>query len=417
MAGLNVLSVIPEPTAAAISYGIENTDDQVVLVYDLGGGTFDITVIEIKDKNITVISTGGDHQLGGKNWDESLARYFAQSFEDETGVSMDDLLNDMETWQELLNKAEDAKKALTSKENTKLRISHDGEKATVELSREKFDELTADLLARTISMTDELLERTKEKGYGVIDKLLLVGGSTYMPQVRSSLESKFSFDIESHDPNQSVAKGAAIFGWKKSLEEEIKIVIAETTGQDTENINIEDIDEEIVNTAVVKVATAQGVSLAGATSIIDTKIINVTAKSFGIQVLDANSDEKINNLIIADDQLPARITKEFPTAFDNQEGVELVCYENTERVSSNDGLLDLASSLEVGRAELAFERALPTGSPIEITFELSEDGLLSVYGTDKTTGREIQAQFQTESVLSQAEVEEIKETRKAITVS
>ena len=141
LAGLTVLAVIPEPTAAAISYGIETNDDEVVMVYDLGGGTFDITVIEVKNKGINVIATNGDHQLGGRNWDEKLAAYFTQEFEEQTGVSSDDLQNDMETWQELLNKAENAKKSLTSKENTKVRISHNGEKATIELSRDKFNEL------------------------------------------------------------------------------------------------------------------------------------------------------------------------------------------------------------------------------------------------------------------------------------
>lgn len=114
LAGLNVIAVIPEPTAAAISYGIESNDDEVVMVYDLGGGTFDISVIEVKDKGINVIATDGDHQLGGRNWDERLASYFTQEFEEQTGVSSDDLQNDMETWQELLNKSENAKKSLTS---------------------------------------------------------------------------------------------------------------------------------------------------------------------------------------------------------------------------------------------------------------------------------------------------------------
>ena len=417
LAGLNVIAVIPEPTAAAISYGIESNDDEVVMVYDLGGGTFDISVIEVKDKGINVIATDGDHQLGGRNWDERLANYFTQEFEDQTGVSSDDLQNDMETWQELLNKAENAKKSLTSKENTKIRIAHEGDKATIELSRDKFNELTNDLIERTIGLTDAVLEQVKLKGYNTIDKILLVGGSTYMLQVRNSLEAKYSFDIEVHDPNLSVAKGAAIYGWKLELQEEIKFKIAEESGEEIEDIDLTNIQEAELVKAQQEVIQEKGlVGLAGAKKIIETTIRNVTAKSFGIAVIDQNENEKIVNLITVDDEIPSVTTQIFPTAFEGQSGVDLVCYENTERVENNY-LLDLETSTEVGRAVLAFEYPLPIGSEIEITFSLSEDGLLKVYGKDLTTNREIESVFQTESILSEEELNQAKEQRKSITVS
>ncbi|HIP29689.1 MAG TPA: Hsp70 family protein [Sulfurospirillum arcachonense] len=417
LAGLNVIAVIPEPTAAAISYGIESNDDEVVMVYDLGGGTFDISVIEVKDKGINVIATDGDHQLGGRNWDERLASYFAQEFEDQTGVSSDDLQNDMETWQELLNKAENAKKSLTSKENTKIRIAHEGDKATIELSRDKFNELTNDLIERTISLTDAVLEQVKLKGYNTIDKILLVGGSTYMLQVRNSLEAKYSFDIEVHDPNLSVAKGAAIYGWKLELQEEIKFKIAEESGEEIDDIDLNNIEEEELVKAQQEVIQEKGlVGLAGAQKIIETTIRNVTAKSFGIAVMDQDKNEKIVNLITVDDEIPSVTTQIFPTAFEGQSGVNLVCYENTERVENNY-LLGLETSTEVGSAILEFEYPLPIGSEIEITFSLSEDGLLKVYGKDLTTNRDIESVFQTESILSQEELSQAKEQRKSITVS
>ena len=417
LAGLNVIAVIPEPTAAAISYGIESHDDEVVMVYDLGGGTFDISVIEVKDKGINVISTDGDHQLGGRNWDERLASYFTQEFEEQTGVSSDDLQNDMETWQELLNKAENAKKSLTSKENTKIRIAHEGDKATIELSRDKFNELTNDLIERTISLTDAVLEQVKLKGYNTIDKILLVGGSTYMLQVRNSLEAKYSFDIEVHDPNLSVAKGAAIYGWKLELQEEIKFKIAEESGEEIENIDLNNIQDSELVKAQQEVIQEKGlVGLAGTQRIIETTIRNVTAKSFGIAVIDQNENEKIINLITVDDEIPSVTTQIFPTAFEGQSGVNLVCYENTERVENNY-LLELETSTEVGSAILEFEYPLPIGSEIEITFSLSEDGLLKVYGKDLTTNRDIESIFQTESILSQEELSQAKEQRKSITVS
>jgi len=417
LAGLNVMAVIPEPTAAAISYGIENHDDEIVMVYDLGGGTFDITVIEVKDKSINVIATDGDHQLGGRNWDEKLASYFTQEFEEQTGVSADDLQNDMETWQELLNKAENAKKSLTSKENTKIRIAHDGDKATIELSRDKFNELTNDLIERTISLTDAVLAQVNSKGYSTINKLLLVGGSTYMPQVRNSLEAKYSFDIEVHDPNLSVAKGAAIYGWKLELQEEIKFKIAEESGEDIEDIDLNDIQTETLEKAQKEVIQEKGlIGLAGAKKIIETTIKNVTAKSFGIEVVDSNENEKIVNLITVDDEIPSITTQIFPTAYAGQSGVNLVCYENTERVENNY-LLDLETSNKIGSAILEFEYPLPIGSEIEITFSLSEDGLLKVYGKDLTTNRDIEAEFQTESILSKEALSQAKEQRKSITVS
>jgi len=417
LAGLNVMAVIPEPTAAAISYGIENHDDETVMVYDLGGGTFDITVIEVKDKSINVVATDGDHQLGGRNWDEKLASYFTQEFEEQTGVSSDDLQNDMETWQELLNKAENAKKSLTSKENTKIRIAHDGDKATIELSRDKFNDLTNDLIERTISLTDAVLEQVNSKGYSTIDKLLLVGGSTYMPQVRSSLEAKYSFAIEVHDPNLSVAKGAAIYGWKLELQEEIKFKIAEESGEDIEDIDLNDIQTDTLEKAQKEVIQEKGlIGLAGAKKIIETTIKNVTAKSFGIEVIDSDENEKIVNLITVDDEIPSITTQIFPTAYNGQSGVNLVCYENTERVENNY-LLDLETSNKIGSAILEFEYPLPIGSEIEITFSLSEDGLLKVYGRDLTTNRDIEAEFQTESILSNEALSQAKEQRKSITVS
>ncbi|HEY2291003.1 MAG TPA: Hsp70 family protein, partial [Thermoanaerobaculia bacterium] len=117
LAGLNVLYVIPEPTAAALAYGIEQDQDQVILVYDLGGGTFDITLIEIKAGAINVICTGGDHQLGGKDWDDAVVSYFTQKFEESTGTPADSLLEDQETYQELLNAAEKCKKMLSSRQS------------------------------------------------------------------------------------------------------------------------------------------------------------------------------------------------------------------------------------------------------------------------------------------------------------
>lgn len=419
LAGLNVRFVIPEPTAAAIAYGVEQSEDQVVLVFDLGGGTFDITLIEVKSDAITVICTGGDHQLGGKNWDETIASWFAEQFSNEVGgVASDLLTSDPETWQELLNAAESAKMALSSRTSYTQRVRYEADRTTIELTRQKFDELTANLLERTLSLTDELLATAKNKGYVKIDKLLLVGGSTYMPQVIDAVKAKYPFEVKQFDPNQAVAKGAAIFGFKCYLDEEIKIVIAEQTGQTAADIDVSEVSENIRTNAEQKVAQKHGLALPGLRKLARQTIQNVTSKSFGIVVMDSTTDdERVNNLVVLDDAVPISISKQFSTYEDNQEGVQIRCMENTERVGAVDGTLLLDTSTEVGVAELRFTHPLPKGSPLEITFSLGEDGLLRVHGKDLTTHREIQAEFKTTAVLAVEEVARKKSRNMSISVS
>jgi molecular chaperone DnaK (HSP70) len=418
LAGLNVLYVIPEPTAAAISYGMEQEENQVIMVYDLGGGTFDITVIEIKENAITVICTGGDHQLGGRNWDEAAAGYFAQCFADETGTAAEELTDDPETWQELLNAAERCKKNLSTRSTVIERVSHEGERIKVELSRDKFDEITSSLMERTLSMTESLVQTAADKGYARIDKLLLVGGSSYMPQVKEGLEEKFSFEMRLFDPNQSVAKGAALFGYKCYLDEQIKIVLAEETGQDVHAVDLESVKKNDLESAQEKVAQAHGVALPGLKKLTETTITNVTSKSFGIVVvINEDGEEGVKNLIMLNDVVPTSITQVFPTFGDHQEGVTLRCIENTELSGIDDPPLPLDPLQEIGKAELTFAHPLPKDSPVEITFTMAPDGLLSIHGKDLTTSAEIIAEFQTESILSQEEMEERKQRNRSITVS
>ena len=157
LAGLNVLQIINEPTAAAITYGVaDNKSDKVVLVYDLGGGTFDVTIIHIKPGEIDVVCTGGDHTLGGKDWDDTIIMYVDDEFCRQTGTS-ESILDDPETLQEITLSVEKAKKLLTSKEKAPISVNYKGRRARIELTREKFDELTKPLLDRTIALTQDML--------------------------------------------------------------------------------------------------------------------------------------------------------------------------------------------------------------------------------------------------------------------
>jgi molecular chaperone DnaK len=405
LAGLNVLYVIPEPTAAALAYGIEQDQEQVILVYDLGGGTFDITLIEIKAGEINVICTGGDHQLGGKDWDDAIVGYFTQKFEEQTGTPADSLLEDEETYQELLNAAERCKKMLSSRQTVTEAVRFGGERVKVDLSREAFDNITAQYLERTLSLTDQELEKAHGKGYAKIDKLLLVGGSTYMPQVIETVKKRFAFEARQFDPNQAVAKGAAIFGYKCYLDEQIKIRVANQIGKAADDVDLEKVSETVVEQAQKAVAQEHGLALPGLKAIVNKKITNVTSKSFGIVVMNQQHREVVSNLIEIDDQVPKAITKRFGTYEDGQIQVDLRCMENKQSGRSE---IEVSECKGVGEAVLAFAQPLPQSSPIEITFNLGPDGLLSVKGRDLTNGREIDAHFRTESIMSREEVDAAK---------
>jgi molecular chaperone DnaK len=413
LAGLNVLYVIPEPTAAALAYGIEQDQDQVILVYDLGGGTFDITLIEIKTSQITVICTGGDHQLGGKDWDDAIVSYLTQKFGESTGTPADALLDDQETYQELLNAAERCKKTLSSRQSVTEAVRFGGERVKVELTRETFDQITAPLLERTLSLTEQELAKAREKGYTKVDKLLLVGGSTYMPQVIESVKAKFPFEVRQYDPNQAVAKGAALFGYKCYLDEQIKISIAEQTGQDAGKVEVDKVEAKVIEKAQSEVARAHGLALPGLKALVEKKITNVTSKSFGMVAYNEKDREVVYNLILVDAQVPATHREEFYTREEGQSSVDMRCMEN----KLNERQVEVADSKELGLAVLDFGRAMPKNTPIEVSFQLGPDGLLSLHGQERSTGKEIQAEFRTESIMGKEEVEEAKSRNLSLRVA
>lgn len=413
IAGLDVRYVIPEPTAAALAYGIGQAEDQVVLVYDLGGGTFDVTVIDIRGGNLTVICTGGNQELGGKDWDEALVNYLALEFERETGCPAAALLEDPETFQELLNQAESLKKGLSQRQAVHTKVNFRTESAKVEITRQRFDELTADLLGLTLELTEQVTEKARAKGFGQIDKILLVGGSTYMPQVPAAVKQRFPVEVAQFDPNQAVAKGAAVFGQKCQLEEEIKILVAESTGGTSSQVDLEQVDSRVLDRATEEVARRNNMDVPMLRGQVSRKIVNVSSKSFGIVALDEAEKEFVANLIQVDEPVPRRITKSFFTFEEGQTQVDLRCMEST----ITDERAEIADCHQLGEAYLTFQRALPRRSPIGIEFELMADGLLKVHGRDATTGGEVRAEFRTDSILSREEVEEAKRHVRSLTVA
>ena len=205
-AGLKVLRIINEPTAAAIMYGC-NKSNQKVLVYDLGGGTFDVTVLEITDETIEVLATGGDHELGGKNWDDKILTYIAEQFESEFGI---DPLDDAETYNDLAYKAEFIKKQLSSTFNETFTISYKGNKGKYSISRENFEELTQNLLYSTTFMSEAVLNNAG-LSWAELDGVLLVGGSTKMPMVENWVKSMSGKEpLRGISVEEAVCLGAAI---------------------------------------------------------------------------------------------------------------------------------------------------------------------------------------------------------------
>lgn len=190
-AGLNVLRIINEPTAAALAYGVSaDNREEMVLVYDLGGGTFDVTLVHITLGSVTVIGTGGDHELGGKDWDDRIAHFLASRFCDEFGF---DPLNSPESSGELAERCEDAKRKLTQLDSTQVHIDMNGQRGYYQLTRAKFEELTRDLLERTAQICEQVLSKSiKKDGKGMnwsdVTGVLLVGGSSYMPMVFDYVE-------------------------------------------------------------------------------------------------------------------------------------------------------------------------------------------------------------------------------------
>ena len=207
-AGIHVLQVINEPTAAAVAYGLNKSKGkQTLLVYDLGGGTFDVTLLEFQKDCIRVKNSNGDHQLGGKDWDDRVIEYLASQFKDEYGM---DPLEDVESLADLLVQAEESKKRLTAFQNTKISISHEGEKGRYELDRDTFEQLTSDLMERTMSMTMRVLEDMRLK-FSDVDGVLLVGGSTRMPMVHRFIEEQFGKQpMSGVNVDEAVALGAAL---------------------------------------------------------------------------------------------------------------------------------------------------------------------------------------------------------------
>ncbi len=411
IAGLNVLEIISEPTAAALYYGCaKEQNEKTILVYDLGGGTFDVTIMRISSDKIEVICSDGDHDLGGKIWDEALMHYLSEQFIEEIGYEIE---FDEYAMQDLRLKSEKIKKQLTSKTQAGDMLEVMGNRKKISITRDKFDEITSTLLNETLKKTEEAIKIAKEKGYKVIDEILLVGGSTRMPQVKKALTERFEeTEIKVLEPDEAVAKGAAIHAVnvyvnnQKSLtekdfesDEDVKV----TVDGDEKEINAKDYKEDLT-------FSPEMMSIGGNTR----EIIIATTKSFAIKIIK-NGKEMCFNMIIKNEAMPNGILEvpgNFSTLHDNQASVNIEIYENDYM----DKYFDVDDDLRIGNAILELPENLPSGSPIEITLKLNKEGILEVRGLDKTGNREVNVKMETKGVMSDEDLEKIKQKSQGLAV-
>jgi molecular chaperone DnaK (HSP70) len=411
IAGLNVVGIINEPTAAAITYGVAGmTENQVVLVFDLGGGTFDVTMIDIQPSAIKVICTGGDHSLGGKLWDDRIIQYVAEEFGRQTG-STEDILEDPETLQELTLSAERAKKMLSAREKAPIAINYKGERARVELTREQFNSLTGDLLERTVLLTEEMLEEAAKKGYAKtsVAEVLLVGGSTRMPMIIERLEKFMNAPVKIYDPDEAVAKGAALYAERQSFFGEVVEKAASESGKTPEAVKKE-LDNGETDIKALAEAVDMQEEAPAATANID--IINVTSRSFGtiaFESVDSESEDEeraeiLYNMIVKNTELPAVETRQFYTLAEGQRTVSIKVLESLsgERHAAPE------EGTEIGEAILELPDNLAAGSALEIEFRLNEDGLLELKASELGSGAAVSARFETVDAISPTEFKAAK---------
>lgn len=349
ISGLNVLRVINEPTAAALAYGMDKSEDKLIAVYDLGGGTFDISILEIQKGVFEVKSTNGDTLLGGEDFDNCLLNFLVAEFKREQGI---DLTKDNMAMQRLKEAAEKAKCELSSALQTDINLPYitmdaSGPKhMNLKLSRAQFEKLTEDLIKRTVGPCQKALQDAEVKKSD-IGEVILVGGMSRMPKVQSTVQDLFGRSpSKSVNPDEAVAMGAAI----------------------------------------------QGGVLAG--DVTDVLLLDVTPLSLGIETLGGVFTKLINR----NTTIPTKKSQVFSTAADGQTQVEIKVHQGEREMAGDNKLL--------GQFQLVGIPPAPRGVPqVEVTFDIDANGIVNVSARDKGTGKEQQIVIQSSGGLSKDDIE------------
>lgn len=402
MAGMNVLNLINEPTAAALSYCARQfQEERTILVYDLGGGTFDVTIVKMalvmnadgnEVQKVTVVATGGNDELGGKDWDDKLFDFILQACCDENGLTPDEI--DVETRQLIRSRVETTKKKLSNAESAKVKVNVNGAMTTVVISREEFENLTSDKVAQTMNYVEETLQKA---GNVEIDMVLLVGGSTYMPMIRNVVEGRFPGKVQIHEPDRAVAMGAAIYA--NMLVEEIEDEPVSPVGPGDSNKPAN--PEEPSSDGTKKHSVGSGIGMGPGITIEDQ-----TPRSFGPGVLSEVGEYIIDNIIKMGEVMPATCVKTYYTAADNMEKIVLRAFEN---MCMDDALTpcvnnygeeqptDPAYNVKLlGELDMMLPPNTKKGSPIEVTFQVDAIGVY-VKAVNLSTGELVETTLRMES--------------------
>ena len=407
-ANLDVVEVLSEPIAAALAYGFGRLDggpdlsktSETVLVYDLGGGTFDATVIELADRRISVLAVEGDHQLGGADWDERIALHLSRRFCADN-PDAEDPLDDSAGSQALVLAAERAKLQLSDAERTEVVVTHDGARATVALSRDELEEMTAPLLRRTLDLTRSCLDEAARRGVAQVDRVLLVGGSSRMPAVAELLRRELHLDPQLHDPELAVARGAAIYGEKTELE---RMVAADlrSRGRLRDGAPLDDALPADLDAACRRVADAFGVALTQVRRAVEIRVDTVVSRGFGVLAVNAQLGRlEVSWLVHRNDRLPIRTSRSFGTVRADQPTIEVTVVEQqgqAESARAQDAKVLIAGEIT------GIPPGYGEGSEVRVTFEMGFDGVLHVTAFHVDAAIPLVLTATTGATLSQAEV-------------
>ncbi|HEY0616508.1 MAG TPA: Hsp70 family protein [Kribbella sp.] len=422
IASLDVLGVVPEPVAAAIAYGVATEPgNRTILVYDLGGGTFDVTIIRLTEDLVDSIVVRGDNHLGGADWDKALFEHLTSAAVDQIGT--DEIMGDTYFVQDAWKQAEEVKMRLSKSESRPVVLRAGGGTANVTITRAEFEEMTEHLLQRTIDITRSALTEAEEKQPGItaeISDVLLVGGSTLMPAVSAALTREFGWQPRLSDPHLAVAKGAALYAAGALVRQIVE------KGEDEDSTPL---DERTIQKATEAVADEIGVDADQLRGIVQkTATRNRLPKAIGIEYLDTSvagwesmsePPSRVGHHVPAQAELPfdsdeADEVISARTVAAGQDGVRIALWEQASPEPSEE--LDANRPLETGTITGLAQYGLPAGSPIQLRFQISNEGEITVSATEPTSGKELAVTAQI-ALLSDEQVADARNNQLTLLVS